>query len=95
MLTAFFFLYFNIFIIFVSTIKNSDDDRDCQGELVCFQSDVAGTNIPGCAGGTSGTTDYCSEATRYTGNPPLVYAGDEKFENEGYLYKECEGDCDG
>ena len=70
-----------------------DDDVDCKGDLVCFQSDVSGTSVLGCAGVTSDGTDYCFVPTLFTGNLPLTDAGDELFEDNGYLYKECEGDC--
>ena len=95
------FVFGNWYIILCHYLTHStlhlsplDDDTDCKGDLVCFQSDTPGAKVPGCLGRTTGGNDYCFHPTQHTGNPALTYAGDGLFENSGYLYKECEGDCE-
>jgi len=72
-----------------SKIGDCDNDSDCQGDLVCYQSDASDGVVPGCSGVTSGTTDYCFTPTIHSGNLLLTFIG-----NGLSAYGECEGDCD-
>ena len=66
---------------------NCLDDSDCEGELVCYQTEGSGEIIPGCSGETiDDKTNFCFVPTVHSGNPPLTFIGDELSS-----YGECEG----
>ena len=80
-------------------VHTVDSDSQCEGDLVCFQRDSVEA-VPGCDGTGSSGWDYCYKPNTLpptpppiTGSLPLTDVGDELFEDNGYLYKECEGDC--
>ena len=73
----------------VFLVHTVDSDSQCEGDLACFQRDSYET-VPGCYGTGSSGWDYCYKPDTLLS---LTDAGDELFEENGYLYKECEGDC--
>jgi len=86
-----------------------DIDRDCEGDLICFQRDGI-ESVPGCLGGEdeSGRTDYCIRAGASivtapptTASPTISPAPTPAYPRLRYVGNErdpslgeCEGDCD-
>jgi len=80
-----------------------DSDDECDGDLVCYQSDY-GDTVPGCSGTASNNYQYCYSGTPYPTLYPTTHsptkATDVEIEELGWgsyadgTLGHCQGDCD-
>eukprot|EP00581_Thalassiosira_minuscula_P031283 CAMPEP_0183763434 /NCGR_PEP_ID=MMETSP0739-20130205/9697_1 /TAXON_ID=385413 /ORGANISM="Thalassiosira miniscula, Strain CCMP1093" /LENGTH=513 /DNA_ID=CAMNT_0026001853 /DNA_START=121 /DNA_END=1662 /DNA_ORIENTATION=+ len=70
-----------------------DSDKDCKGDLVCFDRDGATANapVPHCSGYDDTGDDFCTIRPSQT---YLAYMGNSGLPVNKFPLQLCEGDCD-
>lgn len=90
MLTLLFVCLF-VFVTILYLQGDCDSDDDCEGNLVCFQTEKVKT-VPGCKGVAGEDIDYCHEKPK--DDTPiygeLIMAGDDGLPKSAFPLGPCE-----